>query len=203
MQLEKFMDMRRWFCMARPQILRACGMTSLVSCWNFLHSTLGVGHLQPISVEEGLETAGILPPYENVPFGSFSGNATLIRWYSQLNDRFGAKGDACLLYKKFGGNATKGMTRKKALKRLKEGLRSPDHAYVYHCFNHYMCPVGYESTSQDDWIIIGDISAKSPVFHVRRWEEIAEDIECEYPKFVDIREEEFKIQQKTAKQLEE
>jgi hypothetical protein len=31
-----------------------------------------------------------------------------------------------------------------ALEKLQGGLRSGDTAFVYHCSNHYFCPVGYE-----------------------------------------------------------
>ena len=43
MAQRKVMDQRRWFCMARPQYPKSCGISSLVSCWNYLYSTLGVG----------------------------------------------------------------------------------------------------------------------------------------------------------------
>ena len=43
MAKRKVMDMRRWFCMARPQYPKSCGISSLTSCWNYLYSTLGVG----------------------------------------------------------------------------------------------------------------------------------------------------------------
>ena len=31
------------FCISRPQYKRSCGMSSLVSCWNYLFSTIGAG----------------------------------------------------------------------------------------------------------------------------------------------------------------
>jgi hypothetical protein len=62
----KVMDQRRWFCMARPQYPKSCGISSLTSCWNYLYSTLGVGTHRPISVEEALEVLGFTPPYTNV-----------------------------------------------------------------------------------------------------------------------------------------
>lgn len=43
MAKRKVMDVRRWFCMARPQYPKSCGISSLTSCWNFLYSTLGAG----------------------------------------------------------------------------------------------------------------------------------------------------------------
>ena len=58
MAKRKVMDQRRWFCMARPQYPKSCGISSLVSCWNYLYSTLGVGQKQPISTEEALEVLG-------------------------------------------------------------------------------------------------------------------------------------------------
>jgi hypothetical protein len=49
MKKRRFMDMRRWFCLSRPQYTRSCGISSLTTCWNYLYSTLGVGKLNPIS----------------------------------------------------------------------------------------------------------------------------------------------------------
>jgi hypothetical protein len=43
MAKRKVMDIRRWFCMARPQYPKSCGISSLTSCWNYLYSTLGAG----------------------------------------------------------------------------------------------------------------------------------------------------------------
>ena len=67
-----------------------------------------------------------------------------------------------------------------------------------------MCPIGFELTPKspedaykilntdniDDfqtWIIIGEISRKRPVFHVKKWEEIITDINCAFPQFYQIR----------------
>lgn len=36
-----------------------------------------------------------------------------------------------------------------ALKNLLEGLKSERKAYIYHCYNHYMCPIGYEITHKN------------------------------------------------------
>lgn len=47
----KVLDMRRWMCQVRPQYHYACGISSLVSVWNFLYSTLGAGTQDPITVE--------------------------------------------------------------------------------------------------------------------------------------------------------
>ena len=78
MRVRKQLDLRRWFCMARPQHPKSCGISSLTSVWNFLFSTLGAGKHRPISTEEALEVLGFKPPYSNFDFGSFTGNDTLI-----------------------------------------------------------------------------------------------------------------------------
>ena len=78
MRLRKHLDQRRWDCLARPQYPKSCGISSLTSCWNYLYSTLGTGTLRPISTEEALEVLGFKPPYNDVKFGSFTGNDTLI-----------------------------------------------------------------------------------------------------------------------------
>ena len=88
MNQRKFMDQRRWFCLSRPQYPKSCGISSLTSCWNYLYSTLGVGTHRPISVEEALEVLGFNPPYNDVKFGSFTGNDTLICWFGLLNKFF-------------------------------------------------------------------------------------------------------------------
>jgi hypothetical protein len=94
MRERKFMDQRRWFCMARPQHPKSCGISSLTSCWNFLYSTLGGGDLNPISTEEALEILGFKPPYTNISFGSFTGNNTLIVWFNLLRKHFNMKGSS-------------------------------------------------------------------------------------------------------------
>ena len=85
MKDRRFMDIRRWFCLARPQYKASCGISSLVSCWNYLFSTLGVGSKQPITTEEALATLGIEAPYQDINFGSFTGNGTLRDWFVKLN----------------------------------------------------------------------------------------------------------------------
>ncbi len=99
MAKRKQMDLRRWYCMARPQHPKSCGISSLTSCWNFLYSTLGAGTMRPISTEEALEVLGFKPPYSNFDFGSFTGNDTLIQWFALLNKFYKVKGKAEILWK--------------------------------------------------------------------------------------------------------
>lgn len=111
MKQRKWMDMRRWFCIARPQHPKSCGISSLTSVWNYLYSTLGVGNHRPISTEEALEVLGFRPPYTNVDFGSFTGNETLIQWFSLLNKYFKVKGQAQIAWKLHGKTQTHGIDK--------------------------------------------------------------------------------------------
>jgi hypothetical protein len=39
---------------SRPQYKRTCGISSLVSLWNFQFSKLGMGNKDPISIEQAM-----------------------------------------------------------------------------------------------------------------------------------------------------
>lgn len=39
----KCLNLKRWHCISRPQYKYSCGISSLVSCWNYLYSILGYG----------------------------------------------------------------------------------------------------------------------------------------------------------------
>ena len=77
-----------------------------------------------------------------------------------------------------------------------------------------MCPIGFERTPQrpydaysnmkdisefEEWIIIGEISKMSPVFHIKRWSDILKDISCGFPEFMNIRKSDLGVQKKTTK----
>lgn len=191
------MDLRRWFCMARPQHPKSCGISSLTSCWNFLYSTLGAGTLTPISTEEALEVLGFKPPYSNFDFGSFTGNDTLIQWFALLNKFYKVKGKAEILWKPKGKSISHAdYDQYKAHDLLIDGLRNEKKAYIYHCWNHYFCPLGFDITPKkpydayvdlsdevlksqsqtETWIIIGEISKCYPAFHTKKWSEIVTDL---------------------------
>lgn len=53
-------------------------------------------------------------------------------------------GQAYYFYKPIGRSRTVGINPSMALERLQEGLRSANLAFIYHCSNHYFCPIGYE-----------------------------------------------------------
>ncbi|CAG05667.1 unnamed protein product, partial [Tetraodon nigroviridis] len=223
----KVFDLRRWYCISRPQYKTSCGISSLVSCWNFLYSTLGAGSLPPISQEEALHVLGFQPPFEEIKFGPFTGNATLMRWFRQINDNFRVRGCSYILYKPHGKHKTAGETghsvitllifsAEGALMKLTQGLKDEAMAYIYHCQNHYFCPVGFEATplkatkayrgplpvnETEYWILIGEPSRKHPAIHCKRWADIATDLNTQNPEYLDIRHTERGIQRRKTKKL--
>ena len=48
------------------------------------------------------------------------------------------------MYKPQGKNKTSGLTPEDALSKLKQGLQDPASTFIYHCQNHYFCPIGFE-----------------------------------------------------------
>ncbi len=204
MRGRKCMDTRRWLCMARPQYSKSCGITSLVSCWNYLYSTLGTGTLPPVSQEEAMVLLGFNPPFGEIRFGPFTGNHTLIQWFGLLNKHFNVKGEARHFWKMHGGSRTEGVDQAAALKGIEDELQKERSAFIYHCYNHYCCPIGFEITptkppnaykvkeqipesEADHWIIIGEPSKCYPVFHVKKWDEVAMDISNQYPEYYNMR----------------
>lgn len=159
-----------------------------------------IASLPPISQEEALHILGFQPPFEEIKFGPFTGNATLMRytnlpsftlkkkkskecaglqsvrfphrWFRQINDNFRVRGCSYILYKPHGKHKTAGETGESAdplsaviltdvllewlnsfffsaegaLMKLTQGLKDESMAYIYHCQNHYFCPVGFEAT---------------------------------------------------------
>ncbi|XP_058040685.1 basic immunoglobulin-like variable motif-containing protein isoform X1 [Ahaetulla prasina] len=212
----KVLDLRRWYCISRPQYKTSCGISSLVSCWNFLYSTMGTGNLPPITQEEALHILGIQPPFEEIRFGPFTGNTTLMRWFRQINDYFHVKGCSYFLYKPHGKYKTAGETASGALTKLTQGLRDESMAYIYHCQNHYFCPIGFEATPikpskaykgcllQQDveyWILIGEPSRKHPTIHCKKWADIVTDLNTQNPEYLDIRHLERGLQYRKTKKV--
>ncbi len=118
MSERKCLDLKRWYCLARPQYSKSCGISSLTSCWNYLFSTLGHGSHRPISTEEALEVVGFKPPYGDISFGKITGNDTLIKWFKLLNLKFGMKGEARISFKLHGASITNGIDSAQALNHL-------------------------------------------------------------------------------------
>ncbi|KAM6921812.1 basic immunoglobulin-like variable motif-containing protein [Xenentodon cancila] len=212
----KVLDLRRWYCISRPQYKTSCGISSLVSCWNFLYSSLGAGSLPPISQEEALHILGFQPPFEEIKFGPFTGNATLMRWFRQINDHFRVRGCSYILYKPHGKHKTAGETAEGALMKLTQGLKDESMAYIYHCQNHYFCPVGFEATplkpakayrvalptnEMEYWILIGEPSRKHPAIHCKKWLDIVTDLNTQNPEYLDIRHTERGVQRRKTKKV--
>ncbi|XP_064615393.1 basic immunoglobulin-like variable motif-containing protein isoform X2 [Liolophura sinensis] len=212
--LRKVLDLKRWYCISRPQHKTSCGISSLVSCWNYLFSSLGHGKLCPITQEQALAVLGFQPPFEEIRFGPFTGNSTLMRWFRKLNDHFQVKGRCYFLYKPQGKNKTSGVTSEQALELLRRGLHDNHNTFIYHCQNHYFCPIGFDDTclkadqaygpnptkeESETWILIGDTSRKHPAIHCKRWTDISTDLNCNNPEYLDIRRLEKGLQKRKTK----
>ena len=66
------------------------------------------------------------------------------RWFYSLCDHFGVYGQAYYFFKLHGKGRTVGVKPGKALADLKAGLRDPSMSFIYHCYNHYFCTIGFE-----------------------------------------------------------
>ena len=117
-----------------------------------------------------------------------------------------------------GKNRTEGKSKEEAFSELKEGLKNKNKAYIYHCFNHYMCPIGFElaplmgfdaykpiedinPNDLDAFLIIGEASKAYPIFHVIKWNDVALDIDQQNPNYFNIRKPQMGIQAKTSESL--
>ena len=62
---------------------------------------------------------------------------------------------------------TRTMTDENALKQLKAGLIDESIGFIYHCLNHYFCPIGYEDTP---------LVMKRDCFPSFKWYELTRDL---------------------------
>ncbi|XP_074048101.1 basic immunoglobulin-like variable motif-containing protein isoform X4 [Macrotis lagotis] len=178
---------------------------------------MGAGNLPPVTQEEALHILGFQPPFEDIRFGPFTGNTTLMRWFRQINDHFHVKGCSYVLYKPHGKNKTAGETASGALSKLTHGLKDDSLAYIYHCQNHYFCPIGFEATpikankaysrshllqqEVEYWILIGEPSRKHPTIHCKKWADIVVDLNTQNPEYLDIRHLERGLQYRKTKKV--
>ena len=99
------------------------------------------------------------------------------------------------------------MNGKLAKERLQILLKSNTNAFIYHCYNHYCCPIGFEreplnqnniydnekNQNDDDdsnfidWIFLADTSKKYSNFHCVKWEDIDKDLNSKSPEYINIR----------------
>ena len=75
-------------------------------------------------------------------------------------------------------------TPETACEAIKKGLQSAKKAYVYHCYKHFMLPVGFEEVpvqktdvfkkgaKTKTTFLVADNSRKSKTFHCLPWETI-------------------------------
>ncbi len=197
----KFIELKRWYCTPRPQHPKACGITSLVGCWNYLCSQMGHGTLSPLAPEQALTILGYDRDISKIPFGQFTGNKMILKWFGMLCEHFGVKGRGSIFWKR---DVTSDPSED-LLGKYMEGVRNPKKAFIYHCHNHYCTPIGYEVTPNDPalgyaelgqlnisecepWIIIGETSRKQPAMHVVKWKDVVADIMCKDLYFYNIRE---------------
>ncbi|MCG8621937.1 MAG: hypothetical protein MJE68_08090, partial [Proteobacteria bacterium] len=71
------------------------------------------------------------------------------RWFKRLCNHHSVSGQAYYFYKPVGKGRTFGVRPGRALESLKEGLHDPVMAFIYHCYNHYFCPIGYEEVPKN------------------------------------------------------
>lgn len=209
----KALDYKRWYCMSRPQYPSSSGISALVSCWNYLYSTLGHGSIDPLNQEIALTILGYQPPFSTMDFEAITSNYNLIKWFEKLNDHFEVAGRGGLMYKPNGRNQTD-IDADHALQLLKKGIKNEYYTFIYHCERHYFCPLGYEdvpvkptdaysgelgSSDYETWVILGDTSSKHPGLQCKRWDDVLMDLNCSDPEFLDIRRLERGIRQRKGR----
>lgn len=90
------------------------------------------------------------------------------------------------------------MNEKKASQIMKKELKEKHVAYIYHCYNHYMVPIGYEETfdnaiyAYEDapenaekrvWLICGDSSKTNRNLQCVKFSDIEKDLSIPLPKY--------------------
>ncbi|XP_048449287.1 basic immunoglobulin-like variable motif-containing protein [Rhincodon typus] len=100
--------------------------------------------------------------------------------------------------------------------KLTQGLKDESMAFIYHCQNHYFCPIGFEATplkaskafrgklpldEMEFWILIGEPSKKHPAIHCKKWADIVIDLNTQNPEYLDIRNPEKGIQYRKTKKV--
>eukprot|EP00347_Sterkiella_histriomuscorum_P007127 403350160 len=217
-QQRKHLDLGRWYCVSRPQYKKSCGISSIVAVWNYLFSKLSGNQSNSkhdiMTQEKAMEILDFKRPYEDIVFGTFTGNKAILKWFNQLCLVSGVKGRAEIIYKPNGKkNKTLEGTPQQSYERIKQGLQNPQKAYIYHCYNHYMVPVGFEEMPMspeiafkkdlereqvEQLLIIADNSRKHQGFHCIKWDDIVTDLTQENPNYLDIRNLDKGIQSKNS-----
>ncbi|KAB0373728.1 hypothetical protein FD755_013984, partial [Muntiacus reevesi] len=147
--------------------------------------------LPAITQQEALHIWGFQPPFEDIRFSPFTGYSMLMRWFRQINDHSHVKGCAYVLYKPHGRNKTAGETASGASSKLTHGLKDESLAYIYHCQDHYFCPIGFETTpvKVNKAFSRGPLTPqehKNPAIHCTKWADIVTDLNTQNPEYLDI-----------------
>jgi hypothetical protein len=71
--------------------------------------------------EDALTVLGFQPPFGTIRFGPFTGNRTLMKWFTLLNHHYGVGGRASYFWKAHGAGRTPGMTAESAREELVKG----------------------------------------------------------------------------------
>jgi hypothetical protein len=134
-------------------------------------------------------------------------------WFKLLCVHFSVSGRASFFYKPTEPNKTALTSGDEAKRELLELLKSEQVALIYHCHNHYCCPVGFEMepTRRDEifarnasnkeeiknetddkasfieWILIADTSRKHAAMSCVKWSDIDRDLNCKDLEYLDIR----------------
>lgn len=116
-----------------------------------------------------------------------------------------------MFYKPLGSCKTVGIDGITAKENLESLLHSDDHAFIYHCYNHYCCPIGYEKEPLDqkkifhsdatkteycDLILVADTSRKYESIHCFKWEDIEKDLNMKGAEYLNIRRPDLGVQLK-------
>lgn len=86
---------------------------------------------------------GLYEYVNSVDFGCFTGNDTLLKWYRLLCRIYGGSG-RCYYFYKTNSERSLHKNENSAKKGLVEGLSQGNTCFIYHAYDHYFCPVGYE-----------------------------------------------------------
>jgi len=200
----KFLDIKRWQCVGRPQFHASCGITSIVACWNYLFSNIGQGKLPFITVPEALKALGFNQEIKKIKFFEIAINSNILKWFRKLCEYYGVKGEARMYWKKAMSEGENGIESDQILDSYIKDIRNPKKAFIYHCYKHYLTPIGYEissknpencysipkniNTEENDYqMLIGDSSKGYPCIHSIKWEDIEKDITCDNRYLYNIR----------------
>lgn len=190
---KKFLDLKRWHCIPRPQSSKLSGITSIVSCWNYLYSILGNGTLPILTPEAAIKILN----YNHDNTKPLT-NKTILNYFEYLCEYFKVKGKGKIYWKRDNVEMPEVM-----LREYVNDIKNSKKAFVYHCYNHYLTPLGYDAVPNDPakgaldvvdldfadlWVILGETSKQYPCMHSVKWRDMVNDITCNDVYFYNIRE---------------